>query len=157
MEDSFLDAYLSVLLQNNVILELHDPIYQRGTIELKIFEKLINNKKFIKLVVISNVLKNIFLKKGYLNQNQILVAHDGADEVNDFENKIDLLGKKENLKVGYLGSLYKGKGIEVIHLVSNKVSKKNIEFHIVGGNEKEIEYWRSRINSKNVFLWICTT
>ena len=85
------------------------------------------------------------------------MAHDGADEVNDFENKIDLLGKKENLKVGYLGSLYKGKGIEVIHLVSNKVSKKNIEFHIVGGNEKEIEYWRSRINSKNVFLWICTT
>ena len=57
-------CYLSVLLQNNVILELHDPIYQRGTIELKIFEKLINNKKFIKLVVISNVLKNIFLKKG---------------------------------------------------------------------------------------------
>ena len=147
---------MSVLLQNNVILELHDPIYQRGTIELKIFEKLINNKKFIKLVVISNVLKNIFLKSGYLNENQILVAHDGADEVKDFENKIHLLGKKENLKVGYLGSLYKGKGIEVIHLVANKVSK-NIEFHIVGGNEKEIEYWRSRINSKNVFLWICTT
>ena len=42
-------CYLSVLLQNNVILELHDPIYQRGTIELKIFEKLINNKKFINL------------------------------------------------------------------------------------------------------------
>lgn len=145
-------CYLSVLLQNNVILEVHDPIYQRGNIELKIFEKLINNKKFIKLVVISNVLKNIFLKSGYLNQNQILVAHDGADEVKDFENKIHLLGKKENLKVGYLGSLYKGKGIEVIHLVANKVSK-NIEFHIVGGNEKEIEYWRSRINSKNVFFY----
>ena len=84
------------------------------------------------------------------------MAHDGADEVKDFENKIHLLGKKENLKVGYLGSLYKGKGIEVIHLVANKVSK-NIEFHIVGGNEKEIEYWRSRINSKNVFFMVCTT
>ena len=145
-------CYLSVLLQNNVIFEVHDPIYKRGNFELKIFKKLVNYKKFVKLVVISDVLKNIYLKSGFLNQNQIQVAHDGADEVMDFANKIHLFGNKKNLKVGYLGSLYKGKGIEVIYLLANKVSE-NIEFHIVGGNDKEIEYWRSRIDSKNVFFY----
>ena len=145
-------CYVSMILGNEVILEAHDPIYERRNFELKIFEKIINNKHFKKLVVISNVLKDIYLKKGYLNENKIQVAHDGADRVENFKNKMNLLGNKENLKVGYLGSLYKGKGIEVIVSIANKV-KNNIEFHIIGGVEKDIEYWKNRIDSKNVFFY----
>ena len=93
-----------------------------------------NNKKQIskKFVVISQSLKEMFLENGYLNESIIHVAHDGADEVLDFYNKIELLGNKKNLKVGYVGHLYKGKGMEVIASIVKKIDD-DIEIHIVGG------------------------
>ena len=145
-------CYISTILGNEVIFEAHDPIYERKNFELKIFEKLINSANFKKLIVISGVLKSIYIKKGYLNDNQIQVAHDGADNVKNFESKIKLLGNKENLKVGYIGHLYKGKGIEVIASIANKVSN-DVEFHIIGGNEKDIIYWKEIINITNVFFF----
>ena len=72
------------------------------------------SKFFKKLVVISQALKNMYLQNTNLKSNMIDVIHDGADEVIDLTNKINLKGKKENLKVGYVGHLYKGKGIEII-------------------------------------------
>ena len=145
-------CFISAILGNKVILEAHDPIYERRNFELKIFEKLVSNKHFKKLVVISNILKNIYLKKGYLDHNKIQVAHDGADKVENFKNKINLLGNKENLKVGYIGSFFKGKGIEIIASIANKINN-NIEFHIIGGAEKDIEYWKNIIINKNVFFY----
>jgi len=145
-------CYISAILGNEVILEAHDPIYERRNFELRIFEKLVSNKHFKKLVVISNILKNIYLKKGYLDENKIQVAHDGADRVENFKNKINLLGNKENLKVGYIGSFFKGKGIEIIASIANKMNN-NIDFHIIGGAEKDIKYWKNIIINKNVFFY----
>lgn len=70
----------------------------------------------------------------------------------DFEPKAKLLGDKDNLRVGYVGHLYKGKGVEVIASIAGKVSE-DIEFHIIGGLEKDINLWKEKINSKNVFFY----
>ena len=51
------------------------------------------------------------------------------------------MGDKNKLKIGYVGHLYKGKGIEVIQLLLNKCNN-DIEFHIVGGTEKDINEWK---------------
>ena len=83
----------------------------------------------------------MFLENGYLNESLIYVAHDGADEVSNFDNKIDLSGKKQNLKVGYVGHLYKGKGMEVISSIAEKLDD-DIEIHIIGGFNKDINYWK---------------
>jgi hypothetical protein len=37
------------------------------------------------MVVISQALKNIYLDQGYLSDSKIQVAHDGADEVENFD------------------------------------------------------------------------
>ena len=145
-------CYIATLLKNNVIFELHDPIYERRHFELIVFTKLVKNDYLKKIVVISNELEKIFLKKNFLNQDKIIVAHDGADEVKNFANKNTLLGFKENIKVGYVGNLYKGKGIEVISSISNKVND-DVEFHIIGGNEKDIEFWKNKISRSNVFFY----
>ena len=76
-----------------VIFESHDPIYKEK-FTARIFKNLIKSKSFKKLVVISQALKNIYLKTGYLNTNQIQVAHDSSDQVKDFTSKITLKGKK---------------------------------------------------------------
>lgn len=145
-------CYIATLLKNRVILELHDPIYERRYFELIVFRNLIKSKNLKKIVVISNELKKIFLKKNFISSDKIIVAHDGADEVKDFSNKTVLLGVEKNIKVGYVGNLYKGKGLEIISSISSKV-KEDIEFHIIGGNESDIQFWKNKISRSNVFFY----
>lgn len=143
---------ISSIFNYKTIFESHSPIWHSGFLDKFSFEIMKKMPSFKKLVVISNALKNMYLENRYLINDKIQVAHDGADEVIDFENKVELLGDKNSLKVGYVGHLYKGKGIEVIASIADKVSE-GIEFHIVGGLEKDIQFWKERINSKNVFFY----
>lgn len=145
-------CYVASLLKNQVIFESHIPIYEKRNYELKLFEKLIKSKYFKKLVVISQALKNMYLENGYLSDKNIQVAHDGADEVVDFETKVELKGDKNSLKVGYVGHLYKGKGLEMIASIADKVGD-DIDFHIIGGLEKDISFWKDRIKSNNVYFY----
>ena len=145
-------CYVASLLKNEVIYESHAPIYEETNYGLKFFRQLIKSKYFKKLVVISQALKDIYLENGFLNSEKIQVAHDGADEVLDFDSTIDLLGGVNSFKVGYVGHLYKGKGIEIIAAIADKV-KDDVEFHVIGGNEKDINIWKNNIVNKNVFFY----
>ncbi len=145
-------CYISSLLDFKTILEVHAPIKKSSKFSMSIFNKLIENNKFSKLVVISQVLKDIYISNGYLNNEMIEVAHDGADKVENLNRKIKLKGKDEVLKVGYIGHLYKGKGMEVIEKIADKVSD-DVEFHIIGGLEKDIQYWKNKIKSTNVYFY----
>ena len=145
-------CYVACLLRHKVIFEAHTPIFDIKNYNLYIFKKLIKNQYFQKLVVISQALKNIYLDNGYLENLKIQVAHDGADEIFKFNSKAELLGNTNNLKVGYVGHLYQGKGMEIINGISNKLDS-DIEIHIVGGLEKDIGYWKDKIKSKNVYFY----
>jgi len=145
-------CYVATLLQNKVIFESHAPIFNNKNHRLTVFKKLIKNKYFKKMVVISQALKNMYLENGYLNDSKIQVAHDGADEVTNFNSKIKLLGVKDNLKVGYVGHLYKGKGMEVIASMANKLDE-DVEIHIIGGLEKDITHWKNKIIGRNIHFY----
>ncbi len=145
-------CYIAALLKNNVIFESHAPVYSDTKYSSIIFKLLIKSKFFKKLVVISQALKNMYLKEGYLNDSHIQVAHDGADEVEHFSKKIELSGSKENLKVGYVGHLYKGKGMEVIESLVKKLDD-DTEIHIIGGLEKDINLWKRKIISKKIYFY----
>ena len=147
-------CFIATLLANKVIFEIHTPIYEKKNYKLNIFKKLIKNKYFKKLVVISNALKKMYLENGYLSENKIQVAHDGADEVIDFNTKINLLGNKDCLKIGYVGHLYKGRGIELIIECAKQIN--DMTFHIVGGLKEDIEYWKKcskNMNILNIFFY----
>ncbi len=147
-------CFIATLLKKEVIFEIHTPIYEKKNHKLKVFKKLIRNKYFRKLVVISHALKNMYLENGYLSESKIQVAHDGADEIIDFETKINLLGNKNNLKIGYVGHLYKGRGIELIIDCAKQI--KDMTFHIVGGLKEDIEYWENyskNLNVLNIFFY----
>ena len=153
-----LGCYVASLLRLRVIFESHAPIYDKKNINKKIFKKLIRSSFFIKLVVISNVLKNMYLQNGYLNDSLIEVNHDAADQVKNFDTSIKLNGGNDNLKIGYVGHLYKGRGIDLIIDCAHNI--QDVTFHIVGGTKKDIEYWKNYtkpLNLKNIFLWICIT
>ena len=145
-------CYVALFVANQVYFEAHTPIYKESFLNLIIFKRIIKNKKFKKLIVISNALKKKYLKKKFLNKDLIQVAHDGADKIKKINKKKKLLGIDGNLKVGYVGHLYKGKGVEIIKSVASKIND-TVEFHIIGGTEKDLEYWKKRINKKNVFFY----
>jgi glycosyltransferase involved in cell wall biosynthesis len=136
-------CYVATLLKQKVIFETHEIIFRKRSHKIIVFNNLIKSRYFKKLVVISQALKNIYLENKYLDNSTIQVAHDGADEVKDFNNKIKLLGPENHLKVGYVGHLYKGRGIEIIIECAKKIN--NMSFHLVGGLEKDITYWKSYI------------
>jgi glycosyltransferase involved in cell wall biosynthesis len=144
--------YVSSLLNYKVIYESHAPIFNRNDHRLLFFKKIIKSKNFKKLVVISQVLKNLYLDKRYLSDSKIQVAHDGADMVENFKTKINLLGSKSNLKVGYVGHLYTGKGMEVISSLAKKLDD-DIEIHVIGGLDKDIKLWKSKILNKNIYFY----
>ena len=145
-------CYVATFLRNRVIFESHESILDMKKIRYFVFKQLIKSKSFVKLTVISQALKNIYLKKNFLHNIEIQVAHDGADEVGDLNNKVKLFGKEENLKVGYVGHLYKGKGMEIIDSIAGKFND-DVDFHIIGGTERDIGIWKKQIKHKNIFFY----
>ena len=147
-------CYVAAFLRNRVIFESHESLFDMKTLRFFVFKQLVKSKSFEKLTVISQALKNIYLEKKFLQNIKIQVAHDGADEVIDLNNKVKLLGKEENLKVGYVGHLYKGRGIETIIKCARKIN--DMSFHLVGGLNKDIEYWKNyskKIQLDNVYFY----
>ncbi|WP_345853971.1 glycosyltransferase family 4 protein [Shewanella algae] len=102
---------------------------------------------FEKLVVISEALKKDYLSEiSVLGCKDILVAHDGADIPSDITTKTD---RTARLKVGYIGQLYQGRGINLIIDIAKSMPK--IDFVIIGGMENDISYWKSQtINLTNI-------
>ena len=144
-----LGCYLSTFIKRKTVFESHSSIYKDNKLSQNIFNKLIRSSFFKKLVVISQKLKDIYIEEDIISE-KIFVAHDGADEVKNLEEKISLkeYGK---LNIGYIGHLYEGKGMEVIEQIAPKLP--DFRFHIVGGTLKDIEYWSEKMNFKNVFFY----
>ncbi len=142
-------CYFTTLLKRNVYFETHGPIVESGRLNHHIFKRLIRSKHLIKLVLITNSLRNYYANKYPQVQNKILVIPDGADEVRENSiTKIDIK-KNDKLNVGYTGHLYPGKGMEII---ANLVKLcPNVHFHVVGGKEEDIKRWKSALTTqKNI-------
>jgi glycosyltransferase involved in cell wall biosynthesis len=105
-----------------------------------------------KVVLISESLKNDYKVEFKLKDILLFVAHDGASEISNqvhdkYRLKINISGKTN---VGYIGQLYPGKGIEIIAQIANLNS--NCVFHVVGGSDYYINYWKNKIQSVNVIF-----
>jgi len=147
-------CYISTLLKIKTIFESHSPTYDNIWLENFFFKKMVENEYFVKLIVISESLKNLYVTNNALSSSKIQVAHDGADKVNNFELKARLYGDNDCFKVGYVGHLYKGRGIELIIECAKKL--QNVTFHIVGGSKEDIGYWGKYIKSiylKNIYFY----
>lgn len=112
----------------------------------KQLEKIIfRNSNFVFLGVISDSLRQDYLREyPYLLKEKIIVLPDGADIPKDIELltvDVEVKNKFSNYRpqIGYIGHLYEGRGIDIVIKVSRKM--KNCDFHIIGGEEKDIKSW----------------
>lgn len=130
-----------------IFIELHAPPTGIYRFFFKIF---INTKRIRKVFLISEALKKIIISDFKLTKtNKIVVSHDGADEINNIKSNINFT--KSSFDVGYVGHLYKGRGIEIILELAKK--NKEIKFHIIGGLEEDINNWKRKIKSNNIIFY----
>jgi len=133
-----------------IIYEAH--ILPQTRKDIAIEKVLLRRRELERLVVISDSLRRDYIKMFPFVESIITVAHDGADlPVNDVEDKVGRWpGRLGVPQVGYVGHLYPGKGMEVVHALSEAMPE--IDFHVIGGMEQDIAYWREQAKGSNLFF-----
>jgi glycosyltransferase involved in cell wall biosynthesis len=128
-----------------MVYEAHKP---PTSFAHRMAEKLLfRHRSFTRLVVISAALAEEYQRLyPELNPDQIRVAHDAANLPEGFPGAaVDASGR---VKVGYVGSLYPGRGIEVILSAADQLP--DMDFVVVGGSAKEVRRWRGETAAENL-------
>jgi glycosyltransferase involved in cell wall biosynthesis len=141
---SVFGCLISSLLGKKTVFEAHAPVWEIDWFHKISFSILRSLNSFIRLVVISNKLKEYYL--GMIPENMIEVYHDGADAIGD----IDLPTTKNIGKpiFGYVGGLYNGKGIDTVIKMAELLPSD--QFLVYGGNQEQIAYWKEQTNAQNI-------
>lgn len=142
-------CFLLTLFRKKVILEIHHDIKIEGRVTKFIIKYLniLNKKKLIKIVAISNAVKNLFVNKYKVHAEKITVLPSGSSI------KINHLSKFQNnkrMKIGYFGSISLSKGISTLIKLS-KIDLEN-DYFIYGGNKEAISKMRMINKNKNLFF-----
>lgn len=118
------------------VFELHQiPI---TSFKKRMLLNVVRDKNCRLLVVISQAMKDILLKEVQgLPAHKIHIQHDAASPLDMEKLNEDAI----RLKAGYIGSLFKGRGIELILELARENSE--ISFYIIGGREEQIQQWKS--------------
>jgi glycosyltransferase involved in cell wall biosynthesis len=135
---------LSSLIGFTTIYEAHQSDWETGITHRISIEGMNISGCLHKMITISNTLKKDMAKHTYVETDGIKVAHDAAYG----PRNIKLSVEKEPRHVGYVGSLYDGKGVSIVTKIAKEMN--SIKFHIVGGNKKNINKWKEFYNGKNI-------
>lgn len=133
-------ALMGELLGWPSVIELHHP---GSDITMKAYLR-VARKPII--VVITEALKTQIIADLGCNPDCVIVAPDGADPMPDGIQPILPPAERRRLRVGYLGHLYKGKGMEMISLLAPRCPWAN--FEIVGGRQGDVEKWKSSLGEE---------
>lgn len=135
------------------VFESHSPVWREGVLSRILFTTLVRLNRIRLLVLITHALECAYRDYYKSLGCRIFVAPDGSDpsvpEVS--KGEVSLKGRNQNLKVGYVGHLYPGKGMEIISKIAPMLL--DVDFHIIGGTDKDIQYWKSLLTGKNVFFY----
>ena len=146
---NFFTSFLLTILGKKNILELHHGIETESRIVRFIVKNsnFLNYKCLLKLVAITNNVKKYYQKKFNINANKIVVAPSGTSIENKFFNNISK--NKKKLNIGYFGSLYKSRGVDLI-LKLSKIDPENKYF--IFGNLKNYKNIKNKYNNRNLYL-----
>ncbi|MCG3679256.1 glycosyltransferase family 4 protein [Aliarcobacter butzleri] len=142
-------AYILLLFGFKVVLDAHDPIW-KGNILKIFFWNIFKNFDNLRITTNSKSLKQMFLDENVEPKYTITQAFNGS-KVFPLDEYYELKEKKE-FNVGYIGGLYKGRGIDVILKIAKKIPE--VSFHIAGGSKEDIENLKKEYElSSNIIFY----
>lgn len=131
--------------------ESHVPIEESGRVNAWMFSRLLRSKPFRHLILITDALKQHYLKRYALMENRVFVAPDGADLIAEDTKPADLNSSPGRMQVGYVGHLFAGRGVEVIVALASRCPWA--DFHLVGGVSTDIDYWQKEVQfARNIIF-----
>ncbi|MBB4080233.1 glycosyltransferase involved in cell wall biosynthesis [Lewinella aquimaris] len=126
-------------LKNNSGIDIHGKIWEKSIAGRIMFDKLLRWKALKVLTFNSpgmqTQLLNDFAKERFADR-VLLSAQNGASVPCEFPNFAPFKSGP-NLNIGYIGSLYKGKGGDFVLNLAKQLPQYT--FHVAGGNDKTIE------------------
>jgi glycosyltransferase involved in cell wall biosynthesis len=144
---NFFIIFLCRFFRLNCILELHHDIKVEGRV-IKFLVKntnFLNSRKVLKIVAISQSIKNYYINNYKVSEKKIIVLPSGSSLKTKFQIKI-----KKKLDIGYFGSLSSSKGVDLI-LALSRLDKKN-NYWIYGGYSNSINSLVLKNENNNLHL-----
>lgn len=131
---------ISALLGLRVLFETHQPISWFPMVDRLFLKIAIRLRRFAGIVTISDPLLSILKHEIRTPGTRLLAIHDGASII---DSSPAHLGGEGRLQIGYVGHLYRGRGIEIIEMLARRLPQA--DFHLIGGNPDEVRSWRKRL------------
>lgn len=133
------------------VLETHSP--PRSALRMAIECAILSGRNLASLVVISGSLGFEYQKRfRFLASKRVIVAHDGANlpggSPDDASQLNSFPASMQRPRVAYVGSLYPGKGMEIVSELARLTDQ--FEFHVVGSNGPLAE-WQSDFGDRIKF------
>ena len=110
--------------------------------------RIFNSRSFACLVAVTQGLANDYLDLWPQLRSKILVAPNGSDRVSESISPYAIASRPGVPQVGYVGSLYPGKGMETTVKLAQRHDA--IDFHVVGGDAQQVGYWQAKGCSGNI-------
>ena len=144
---NFFTCFLLVLLKKNIVMELHHDIDTESRIVKFLIKKtkFLNSKYIKKIIAITYGVKDEYVKNNLIKNNKITVLPSGSSILTSFR----FTNNKKFLKIGYFGSLFKSRGLNLIHRLA-QIDKYN-KYYLFG-NFKGINRYQLMNCHKNIFF-----
>ncbi len=108
-----------------------------------------SSRSSVGMVAISQILCEDLQEAGMTPKvRPVVVAHDACDPPSRVPQRRRM---GERGVVGYVGSLYPGRGIELV--VKLAAAMPHLTFQVVGGSESDLAKWRAETSSPNL-VWL---
>lgn len=143
-------AWIAVRKGFRVVFEAHD--LPATWLSRHLHKQLFAAWTFSRFVVISQALRDLFAEGNLLPaRDKVFVAHDAAEPISTSTDSANgLFQDKGKTRLGYLGHLYPGRGIDILLEIASRL--ESCEFHIIGGTNKDLAYWQYNHVPQNVFF-----
>jgi glycosyltransferase involved in cell wall biosynthesis len=138
-------AFAAAELGMPVVLELH-AVPEPGLVRT-LSRRIIHHRSLRGLVLISEALRRDMTAEGLVPKNgkPVIVAHDAADPPGELPAQRPSTGRP---RVGYVGNLYAGRGVELVVELAGHLPGCDIE--VIGGTEADLAHWRSQSLAPNL-------
>jgi len=132
-------CWLATRLRIPAILEVHEPA--PGPLRRQLVRSVLRSPSLLHLVAISRALKDEYLHTfPDFPAMRVVIAADGADPLpQDPQAERSMpspLESATSLRIGYVGQLYPGKGLEII--IPLATALPDHEFHVLGGQDERL-------------------
>jgi len=143
---NFFTLFFLNLLNKKTIIEIHHDLSIESRIVRFLFYNIdiLNSKNVVKIVAITNAVKNYLIKDLKVDSNKIQVI-PSATSIN---LKFKKISKNNKYNIGYFGSLDESKGSKFIGKLS-KLDKEN-NYFIYGGSNEQIKILKKKNKNANL-------